>query len=152
MDQASLDPNFKEFFECLHSEKVRYMLIGGYAVNYYGYHRSTDDLDIWIALGQENAERVSAVLQTFAGYPAEAVPPSLFLRPNNVIIFGREPLRIDVLTGPSGVDFEECFSRRREAVLDGVTLTIISLADLKRNKLASGRSKDLADLDNLPPT
>jgi predicted nucleotidyltransferase len=150
MGQESLDPNFKELFESLNSAGVRYLVLGGYAVNYYGYHRATDDLDIWIAVEIENATRISQVLKSFGGFRASKVAPSRFLQKGMVFIFGREPLRIDILTGASGIDFETCYSRRREAVWGGVRVSIISLEDLVANKKASARTKDLADLDGLP--
>ena len=99
----SLDPNFKEFIALLNSEGVRYLLLGGYAVNYYGYHRFTGEIDFWIAVDSENANRVSKALQQF-GFSADAVRPALFMEPNRVHMFGRVPVRVDLLTGPSGVE------------------------------------------------
>ncbi|MGA2441135.1 MAG: hypothetical protein ABSH08_09255 [Tepidisphaeraceae bacterium] len=152
MGQESLDPNFKELFESLNSAGVRYLVLGGYAVNYHGYHRATDDLDIWIAVEEGNARRMSEAMKSFGGFRAATVAASRFLQKGIVFVFGREPLRVDILTGASGVDFETCYSRRREAVWDGVRVPIISLQDLLANKRASARTKDLADVENLPPT
>ena len=78
--------------------------------------------------------------------------PELFASAGQTFAFGRKPFRVDILTAPSGVEFEECYARRIEAVLDDVKVSIISLDDLKTNKLASNRTKDRADLENLPPT
>jgi hypothetical protein len=150
MAKVSLNPNFKAFFESLNSAGVKYLLLGGYAVNFYGYLRSTNDIDVWIAVDDENARRVSEVFQSFGGFPPEAVPYTLFLQKQKVFIFGREPVRIDVITGPNGVEFAECYARRVDAVLDGIPVSVISLDDLKQNKRASARFKDLADLENLP--
>jgi hypothetical protein len=150
MAKVDLYPDFKDFLESLNSESIRYLLIGGYAVNFYGYRRPTDDLDVWIALERENLEKVSRVLQRFAGFPAKTVAPSVLSEPGKVFIFGREPVRIDLLTGPSGVEFDSCYQRRRVVDLDGVKVPLISFDDLRQNKRASGRNKDLADLDNLP--
>ena len=147
----SLDPNFKEFIALLNSEGVRYLLLGGYAVNYYGYHRFTGDIDFWIAVDSENANRVSKALQQF-GFSADAVRPALFMEPNRVHMFGRVPVRVDLLTGPSGVEFDDCYERRVLATLDGIDVSLISLEDLRRNKLASGRDKDLMDLKGLAGT
>jgi hypothetical protein len=147
--KISLDPNFREFIALLNSERVRYLLLGGYAVNYHGHHRFTGDIDFWIAIDPENRQRVSNVLQQWGFSPQTASPEALAV-PGKVHMFGRRPLRIDLLTGPSGVEFEECYSRRVVDVLDGVELSIISLTDLRRNKLASGRDKDLIDLKKLP--
>jgi hypothetical protein len=90
-------------------------------------------------------------LQEFAGFAATKVRPSMFLAKGKVFILGREPVRIDVLTAPTGVDFEESYARRNDVNWDGVMVPLISFEDLKRNKRASGRAKDLADLENLPP-
>lgn len=149
MPRISLDPNFKEFLELLNSAGVKYLLLGGYAVNFHGYHRFTGDLDVWIAVSPDNSQRVSEALQTF-GFPATRVPPSLFLEMGKIFMFGRVPVRIDLLTNPSGVEFDGCHARRIEADLDGVRVPVISLEDLKANKLASGRGKDLLDLKHLP--
>jgi len=151
MAKVDLFPDFKGFLESLNSNGVRYLLLGGYAVNHYGYRRATDDLDIWIAVDPENAKRLSRTLQEFAGFSPTKVRASMFLAEGKVFIFGREPVRIDILTAPSGVGFEESYARRRDVNWDGVIVPLISMADLKRNKKASGRPKDLADLENLPP-
>lgn len=147
--KISLDPDFREFIRLLNSEGVRYLLLGGYAVNYHGHHRFTGDIDFWIATDVDNASRVSRALQRFGFSPA-SVKPELFTEPVKVHMFGIKPVRVDLLTGPSGVDFEECYTRRVVDVLDGVEVSIIGLADLRRNKLASGRDKDLLDLKQLP--
>jgi hypothetical protein len=150
MAKVDLFPDFRGFLGSLNSNGVRYLLLGGYAVIHYGYRRATDGLDIWIAVDPDNAERVSRTLREFAGFSAAKVKPSMFLAKGKVFIFGREPVRIDVLTAPSGVDFEESYARRNEVNWDGVTVPLISFQDLKRNKLASGRAKDIADVENLP--
>ncbi len=150
MAKVDLDPNFRAFLKSLNSAGVEYLVLGGYAVIYYGYRRFTDDLDVWIAVDAETAAKVSLVLQTFGGFPAAKVKPSMFQQDGLVFMFGREPVRIDILTGPSGVTFHECFSRRNVIDWDGITVPLISLGDLKANKLASGRAKDVADLENLP--
>jgi hypothetical protein len=147
--KISLDPNFREFIALLNSEGVRYLLLGGYAVNYHGHHRFTGDIDFWIAIDAENARRVSAAPQRFGFTPA-SVRPEQFMEPNRAHMFGNKPVRVDLLTGPSGVEFEACYARRIVDTLDGVELSIISLADLRQNKLASGRDKDLMDLKGLP--
>ena len=152
MATVNLDPNFRELLESLNSAKVKYLLLGGYAVNFYGYHRATGDLDIWISIDPENAEKVAATLKDFGGFSADRLKPSLFQTKGRVFIFGREPTRVDILTTPNGVNFEECYERRREIDWDGVKVPLISLEDLRANKKASGRAKDLADLENLPPS
>ena len=149
MAKVNLFRDFKEFLESLNSAKVEYLLIGGYAVIHYGYRRLTDDLDVWISLNSGNSEKISAVLQDFAGFPKSKVAPSMFAERHKVFVFGREPVRIDILTTPSGVEFESCYARRVIANWDGVDVPLISLEDLRANKLASGRAKDMADIDGL---
>jgi hypothetical protein len=151
MAKASLYPDFKEFLRSLNSAGARYLILGGYAVNYHGYQRATGDLDIWIAVDAQNALTVSKVLQGFGGFSAAAVAPEMFLEKGKIFRFGRVPVRVDLLTDPSGIDFDECYRRKLDVELDGVPVPMISLSDLRMNKKASGRYKDLADLENLPP-
>jgi hypothetical protein len=147
---TALPPDFLDLLKCLNSAGVRYLLIGGHAVNFYGYHRSTADLDLWIAVERENAARVSAALQAF-GFLAESVPASLFEDVGPVFTFGRKPLRVDILTKPSGVEFDECYANRVETTFGGVPATVIGREDLVRNKRAAGRDKDVEDWKKLTP-
>jgi hypothetical protein len=144
-----LPPDFKEFLQLLNSHHVDYLLIGGYAVGYYGYPRATIDMDIWIAVHPQNAERLVAVLTAF-GFGASEVSADLFLQANQVIRMGVPPLRLELLTTISGVEFGECYAHRTVDVIDGVPVNVISLHHLKVNKQASGRLKDLSDLEHLP--
>jgi predicted nucleotidyltransferase len=145
----TLNPNFRDLPQCLNLSGVRYLVLGGYAVNYHGHHRNTKNIDIWISTDALNADRVSRALQQF-GFAAANVPASKFRDRRTVHAFGRAPLRVDLLTNPSGVEFDACFERRIEASLEGVRVPFISLEDLKENKKASGRHQDLADLESLP--
>lgn len=149
MDEIALPPDFKEFFELLNSEKVEYLLIGGFAVALYGYVRNTSDIDAWVAANPENAVRVATALRKF-GFSADSVDESRFSQPGKVFQIGIAPMRIDVLTKVSGLDFADAYSRRESKKLGDVPVQVIALEDLKTNKLASGRNKDLADLDHLP--
>jgi hypothetical protein len=141
-----LTPDFKEFLRLLNSNKVEYLLIGGYAVGYYGYPRPTGDMDIWVGVNRANAERVVNALSEF-GFSCQ---PELLLEENRVIRMGVPPFRIEVLTTIDGVTFPDCYSKRLEVLIDGVETNLIDLAQLKVNKKASGRSKDITDLENLP--
>lgn len=149
MAKVDLFPDFREFLGSLNSAKVEYLVLGGYAVIHYGYRRVTDDLDVWVALRPENVGRVAKVLRDYFGFTAAAVKPIVKAKPGKVFIFGREPVRIDILTGPSGVEFDRCYARRNVVRWDGIKVPLISLEDLKANKLASGRAKDVADLEYL---
>lgn len=149
MDEIELPPDFREFFELLNSERVEYLLVGGFAVALHGYVRNTSDIDAWVAATTENASRVVAALKKF-GFSAKSVNVAMFHEPGKIFQIGVPPMRIDVLTKVSGVDFEAAYSRRESKTIGDLTLQVISIEDLRANKLASGRNKDLADLDNLP--
>jgi len=125
------------------------LLVGGYAVAHYGYPRSTGDMDIWIAVNPANAEALVRALREF-GFSAASALPELFLSENRVFRMGLPPLRIDLITSASGVEFPDCYARRRIDVIDGVEVSVISVEDLKTNKRASNRLKDLDDLKHLP--
>jgi hypothetical protein len=143
-----LPPDFRDFFQLLNSEKVEYLLVGGYAVGYYGYPRATGDLDIWVAANAANAAGLARALERF-GFSEKTASASLFLKENTVIRIGVPPLRIDLLTSATGVDFAECYASRTETVLDGVDVNIIGLSHLRSNKQAIARPKDLDDLEHL---
>jgi predicted nucleotidyltransferase len=143
-----LPPDFKEFLRLLNSEKIEYLLVGGYAVAHYGYPRPTGDLDIWVAVHPDTAVKLVAVLRAF-GFGSAGATPSVFLTPGKVIRMGLPPVRIELLTGISGVVFNEAFARRVSAVIDGVEVSVISRDDLIANKAAAGRAKDLNDLEHL---
>lgn len=132
----------------LNSHQVEYLLIGGYAVGYHGYPRATADMDLWVAIHQENAEKLVAVLKEF-GFDVPELSTDLFLKENQIVRMGVPPMRIELLTTISGVSFEECYSERIIDVIDGVEVSIINLKHLKLNKRASGRHKDLDDLEHL---
>lgn len=144
-----LPPDFKEFLKLLKEYDVRYLLIGGYAVGYHGYPRTTDDLDIWIAIHPDNANKLVAVMKSF-GLEDPNLTPELFLQKPKIIRMGFPPMRLEISTAISGVEFEDCYQSRIVDQLDGVEVNLIDLDNLKKNKRASGRTKDMADLENLP--
>lgn len=144
-----LPRDFSEFLKLLNDRGVRYLVIGGYAVGYHGYPRATNDLDVWIAIAPDNAARVVEALEDF-GFGSAELTTDLFLKEDSIIRMGLPPMRIEILTTISGVSFETCYQDRVEGVFGGTEVTLISLDDLKRNKRASGRYKDLDDLEHLP--
>jgi hypothetical protein len=146
---VELPSDFKEFLRLLRSHGVRYLLVGGHAVIYYGYPRATGDLDIWVALEPGNADRIVAALREF-GFGTPDLTPGLFLQEQSIVRMGYVPVRIEIMTTISGVSFDDCYADRIDATIDGVEVSLIDLANLKKNKLASGRLKDLADLEELP--
>ena len=149
MATIRLPQDFKEFLRLLNAHHVEYLLIGGYAVGYFGYPRATADMDIWIAMNPDNAGRIVAVLKEF-GFDLPDLSAELFLKEWQIVRLGMPPVRIELSTTISGVDFEECFAEKVTDELDGEKVNLISLNHLKANKKASGRHQDLADLENLP--
>ena len=149
MDTNPLADDFSDFLSLLNANQVRYLLIGGYAVIYHGYPRSTGDLDVWIAVSDENALATQQALRDF-GFDDPALTAELLTRDRQIVRMGVPPFRIEVSTRISGVEFDECWERRIDAEMGGVLVHIISLDDLKANKAASGRHKDRTDLRYLP--
>ena len=148
MATIQLPPDFKEFLKLLNSYRVEYLLVGGYAVGYHGYPRATGDMDLWVAVRQNNAEKLVVVLREF-GLNAPQLSADIFLQEDQIIRMGVPPMRIELLTTISGVDFDSCYSERIVDVIDSVEVNIINLKHLKQNKQASGRYKDLDDLQYL---
>ena len=144
-----LPQDFKDFLRLLDANGVEYLLIGGYAVAYHGYPRTTEDIDIWIASNPENAQHIISALKEF-GFDVPELNPDIFLKPDSIIRMGVPPLRIELSTTISGVTFGECYKARVTEVIDGIKVNIINLADLKKNKKASARFRDLDDLERLP--
>lgn len=149
MAQIELHPDFKDFLRLLNSHRVEYLVVGGYAVGYHGYPRATGDLDIWIGLSEANAEKTAKTLLDF-GMSAREVTKDLFTEKNRAIRMGVPPVRIEVITTASGIDFEQCYEHREVIDMDGIPVNFISLDDLRVNKRACGRHKDLEDLEHLP--
>ena len=149
MAKRTLTPAFRDFLECLNRAEVEYLLVGGYAVNFYGHHRFTEDIDFWIAVSDDNFQRLLAAVRSFFGEDIPGLDMN-FLKNNESLYLGRVPDKIEVFQNASGVNFSHAYQRRLESTLEGVSVKIISLADLRANKLASARHKDLADLEKLP--
>ena len=105
-------------------------------------------MDLWIAIDPDNAQRTVSALQEF-GFSSAGLESSLFLEPGKIVRMGVPPMRIEILTTISGVSFEDCYPQRVTAQIDGIEVPVISLEHLKVNKRASGRFKDLADLEQL---
>lgn len=149
MANQKLPDDFKEFLKLLNGHSVEYLLIGGYAVGYYGYPRTTADLDIWIAINDQNARKAADVLSEF-GMRSPDISADLFLEKGNIVRMGLPPMRIELLNDIDGVDFATCYESKQTILIDGVPVNIISLDDLRKNKAASRRHKDLDDLEHLP--
>ena len=151
MDQPEFPQDFKEFLRLLTESGVEYLVVGGYAVGYHGYPRTTADLDVWVRISKENAARLVKTFHEF-GMPVEQLNPEIFLEKDKVIRMGVPPLRIEVLTAIDGVEFDDCYANRVTYEIGGQTVNFIALPDLRTNKRAAGRHKDLDDLRHLPPS
>ena len=144
----NLQKDLKEFVELLNGLDVRFLIVGAFAVAYHGYPRYTSDIDIFVDRSTANAELLLKAIHEF-GFDDIGLSKEDFMRKDQVIQLGVAPNRIDVMTILSGVSFEEAWSSREFGELGGITLPFISRAMLKRNKAATGRTQDLADLEHL---
>ena len=143
-----LHRDLREFLRLLNAADVRYLVVGGYAVAAHGHVRYTKDLDIWLEASRPNAARVVKVLHDF-GFAALEIGEDDLAQTGKMLQLGYDPARIDLLTSVSGLEFETAFERRTETTLDDVPIGIPCREDLKRNKLATGRLRDLADIEDL---
>jgi hypothetical protein len=144
----NLQKDLKEFVELLNALDVRFLIVGAFAVAYHGYPRYTSDIDIFVEKSAENAELLIKAIHEF-GFGDIGLSKNDFLQKDQVIQLGVAPNRIDLMTSLSGVSFEEAWSSRELGEFGGTTLPFISRDMLKRNKAATGRSRDLADLEQL---
>ncbi len=145
-----LSKDFKEFVELLKKHEAEYMIVGGYAVGVHGYPRFTGDLDIWLHPTKENAQRILHAVDEF-GFGSFDLSVEDLTKEGNVIQFGQPPLRIDLLTTIDGVTFEECYANRKVVIFDGLPMHFIGYHDLVKNKKATGRHRDLDDIENMKP-
>jgi len=143
-----LSRDFKEFIESLNASNVRYLVVGGYAVALHGYPRYTKDLDVWIEPKIQNANNVLNALTAF-GFGSLDITADDFLGEGNIIQLGYPPNRIDLITSLKGLMFENCYPERVQVEIQGILIDFIDIENLKTNKKATGRSQDLADLENL---
>ncbi len=141
--------DFKEFIELLNKHKVEYLVVGGYAVAMYGYPRYTGDIDFWVKPSQENSKKIIVVLNDF-GFGGYDISEKDFSETDHVVQLGYPPNRIDIITGVTGLSFDECFLNKKNVEIESTSVNFISLFHLRVNKSATGREKDKIDLDNLP--
>jgi len=141
----------KDLIRLFEKYGVRYVLVGGFAVNYYGYVRTTQDIDFLIYPSPENAPRIMLAL-TDLGFGKAGIPVEYFAREGSAIHLGVEPNRIDLLTCLKGVANDTIFANMERIQLEDISLNIIALQDLLAAKHQSGRSRDRADADELEKT
>lgn len=136
--------DFEEFFELLNTYKVNFLLIGGVAYNFYAPPRATKDIDIWVDPSEDNLRRFRDAVKVF-GFPVDSLNVDELLEEARVIMLGRVPNRIDVLTRPEGLRWEDSWENRCEITYGSTMISMLSIDDLHRAKVAAGRPRDLAD-------
>lgn len=143
-----LNSDYKDILESLLNEGAEFILVGAYALAAHGFPRATMDIDIWVNPTADNAKKVYAALGKF-GAPMSMISEADLSKGDTIVQIGVAPRRIDILTQISGVDFNE---GRKDAInveIDGININILSARHLIKNKLATGRPKDLEDAGNL---
>ena len=143
-----LDKDFNEFVELFVAKGVRFLIVGGYALAAHGYPRATDDFDAWVWANPENAEKIVECLAEF-GFGSLNLSTDDFTTLDRVVQLGYPPYRIDIITSISGVEFENAWANRLVVDVDGLQVPFIGRDDLLTNKRATGRPKDLLDVERL---
>lgn len=146
-----LTQDMKEFIELLEKHQVEYVVVGGFAVNYYGYIRTTQDIDFLIFPSSQNSQKMIDALDDF-GFGNAGITGDIFENAGNAVHLGVEPNRIDLLTNLKGVSNEEVFKKKKRVKYKNIFLNIIDLSDLLDCKRCSDRLKDLADVEELEKT
>ncbi len=149
MKQLSND--LREFIHLLSTKNVEFLIVGAWALAFHGRPRYTGDLDIFVARDPQNADRLMAVIAAF-GFGGIGIERTDFLQADYVIQLGQAPNRIDLLTGISGVTFEEAWQSREYGNLSGVDVAFLSREHLIKNKRAANRPKDQGDVELLEQT
>ena len=143
-----LDKDFNEFVELFVAKDVRFLVVGGYALAAHGYPRATDDFDAWVWANSENAEKIVECLAEF-GFGSLNLSTDDFTTLDRVVQLGYPPYRIDIITSISGVEFDSAWANRLVVDVDGLQVPFIGRDDLLTNKRATGRPKDLLDVERL---
>ena len=146
-----LSSDLREFIHLLNTKSVRYVIVGAWALAFHGRPRYTGDVDVFVASDSKNATALMEVIDAF-GFSGIGIERGDFLKPDNVIQLGREPNRIDILTGISGVGFEEAWLNREQGNVSGISVCVISRDLLIKNKRAANRDKDQGDIRLLERT
>jgi hypothetical protein len=146
--KLTLTKDFRDFVALLNELEVRYVLVGGYAVAWHGYPRFTKDIDFFVERSRENAERLLEVLNRF-GLGSLGFTLDDLLAENTGLYFGFPPTRIDLINFADGLSFEEAWASRETGEIEQMPFYVLSRATLIKNKRASGRAQDLADVEKL---
>ena len=143
-----LNKDYSDMLQAFADEKVRFLLVGAYAMAAHGYPRATVDIDLWVMPSPRNAEAVLRALRRFGAVLHDLTRQDLE-SDGTVFQIGVAPRRIDIITSASGLQFEEVFDRSRLVKIEGIDVHVPSIDDLIRNKRATARTKDLADAEAL---
>jgi len=146
MEKRQLPEDFKDFIQCLNSNKVKYLLVGGWAVGLHGHPRATKDIDFLISIDNKNLENLEKALNDFGAPPVDI---DYLREKGSVIRFGASPIKIDIINEAAGIDIENCYLRKEIITVENVEVSLISKADLIINKKSTGRQADLADVEKL---
>jgi len=146
MGKKQLPEVFKEFIQCLNKNKVKYLLVGGWAVGIYGHPRATKDIDFLLSNDQENLNHIKKALDEFGAPPIDL---EKFKENGYVIRMGSSPIQIDMINSADGIDINDCFKRKKIMDIEGIKVNVISINDLIINKTTSSRSQDIADTEKL---
>ena len=143
-----LQKDFRELLELFNAHDVHYLIVGGYALAYYGAPRYTGDIDIFVKPDSNNASLVLKALNDF-GFGSAGLKLEDFTNPDNIVQLGYPPVRIDIMTSISGVSWEDAYKSRESGTYGDLRVSFIGLDQYIQNKRATGRKKDLADLEAL---
>ncbi len=143
-----LNEDYREVLHALSEEKVKFLIVGAYAMAAHGYVRATMDLDIWVGLSRENADAILLALSRL-GADVEGIKPEDLMVSDTVFRIGMPPRQIDIITSLSGVGFPKAYNSSIKVEVDGVEIRVLSIPDLIRNKRATGRRRDVIDAEEL---
>ena len=146
MEEKQLPEDFKDFVQCLNSNNVKYLLLGGWAVGIHGHPRLTKDIDFLVSIDNNNLENLKKAINDFGVLDDDV---NYLKEKGNIIRYGVSPIAIDIINDADGIDFEDCYSRKEIIIVENIKISVISKSDLIINKISSGREQDLADVKKL---
>ncbi|MBT4266618.1 MAG: hypothetical protein HOD85_20660 [Deltaproteobacteria bacterium] len=147
-EKLELSKDFEDFIRFLNQHEVKYLIVGGYSVAFHGYPRYTRDIDLLIAVDPENAAKMVRVIENF-GFASLQLQDSDFLEQEMIIQIGMEPNRVDIICGVEGFPFEKYYEKRQEFLNGDLVLNFVDKEGLVILKKLAGRTKDMADLEEL---
>lgn len=142
------EKDFIDFIELCNTHNVEYLVVGGLAVVVHGYPRFTGDIDIWMKMTEENADKMLSVIKDF-GLASLKITKEDLLKENGVIQFGVRPVRVDIMNELAGLDFDEAYVKRKEVIWENIKINFIGLKELLVSKKVAGRKQDEADIQKL---